>query len=191
MSLRPLREAAPAKAPGKEVALLRDAAGGDSAAVRRLLDVAGPIVYGFVYARVGGDVDTAEDLVQETFMEAVRWAHSFRGESALSSWLCTIARRRVARHYEHERREAVARAGLALVADEVDLPSDELAADKDAVIRALGRLPALHRQVLVLKYLDGFQVPEIADELDRSRTSVQSLLQRARTALRRELEADG
>jgi RNA polymerase sigma-70 factor (ECF subfamily) len=172
------------------VALLRAAAAGEPEAVRRLLDEAGPVVNGYVYARVGGDEPTADDLVQETFIEAVRSAHTFRGDSALTSWMCTIARRRLARHYERERRQAVARAGLALVTDDVQRSAEEEATERDAVIRALGRLPPLHRQVLVLKYLDGLQVPEIADELGRSRQSVQSLLQRARAGLRAELEAD-
>jgi RNA polymerase sigma factor (sigma-70 family) len=52
---------------------------------------------------------------------------------------------------------------------------------------ALGRLPVLHRQVLVLKYLDGRSVEEIAEELGRGRVQVQSLLQRARHGLRRQL----
>lgn len=188
MSIRPLRLFG-SRASG-DVELLRGAAAGDAEDVRKLLDTAGPVVYGFVYARVGGDPDVADDLVQETFLEAVRSAHTFRGDAALTSWMCTIARRRLARHYEVERRESVARAGLMLLGEDADMSGDDPVADRDAVIRALGRLPALHRQVLVLKYLDGLQVPRIAAELGKSRTSVQSLLQRARAGLRRELEAD-
>ena len=67
---------------------------------------------------------------------------------------------------------------------------DEVA-ERDAVIRALGRLSADHRQVLVLKYLDGLPVMDIAEQIGRSRVQVQSLLQRARDALRVELEAAG
>jgi DNA-directed RNA polymerase specialized sigma24 family protein len=57
------------------------------------------------------------------------------------------------------------------------------------MIRALGKLPALHRHVLVLKYLDDRSVADIAAELKRPVVQVQSLLQRARTGLRRQLEA--
>ena len=66
---------------------------------------------------------------------------------------------------------------------------DELAdvEHREEVVQALGRLSALHRQVLVLKYVDGLSVEEIASELDRGGTQVQSLLQRARDGLRREL----
>jgi RNA polymerase sigma factor (sigma-70 family) len=55
-------------------------------------------------------------------------------------------------------------------------------------VRALGRLPAIHRQVLVLKYLDELSVSEIADELGRSPVQIQSLLQRARDGLRRAMD---
>lgn len=172
-----------------DTALLQAAAGGDRGAVRRLLDEAGPVVYGYVYARVGGDADDAEDLLQETFLEAMRSAHTFRGDAALSTWLCTIARRRLARYYEAERRKAVARAGLRLVSGDTAEPSHaESAVERDRVLRALGRLNPLHRQVLVLKYLDELSVPEIARELERTRTGIQSLLQRARGKLRQELE---
>lgn len=171
-----------------DVDLLLRAAAGDRDAVRQLLDEAGPVVYGFVFARLGGNATVAEDIVQETFLEAVRSAAGFRGEAALTTWLCTIARRRLARHYEGERRQEVARSSLTLVRDEAEAPSID---DRDVLVRALGTLSALHRQVLVLKYLDDKSVGEIASELGRSRVQVQSLLQRARDGLRRQLEAPG
>ena len=175
-----------------EAELLVGAAAGKPAAVRALLDRFGPAVYGFVYARVGGRPEVAEDLLQETFIEAVRSAATFRGESSLRTWLCAIARRRLSRHYEVERRAAVVRAGLTIVTEgKTEDRSSELER-RDEVTRALGALPALHRQVLVLKYLDDRSVEEIAAELGRSRVQVQSLLQRARAGLRAELgEGDG
>ena len=154
---------------------------------------AGLIVYGFVFARVGGDEPAAQDLLQETLIEALRSAPTFRGEASLRRWVCAIARRRLARHYEG--RQAVSESGLALLGgigglagapgggrDEVDR--------RDEIVRALGRLPAVHRQVLVMKYLDELSVSQIAAELGRSPVQVQSLLQRARDGLRRALQGD-
>lgn len=167
-------------------AALLGAAGGDVDGVRLLLDSAGPVVYGYVLARVGGRRSIADDLVQDTFLEAMRSAHTFRGESLVTTWLCAIARRRVARHYEAERRHALADGPLVDPAG----PEDEATVvdQRDEVVRALGRLPVLHREVLVRKYLDDCPVAEIAAELGRTTVQVQSLLQRARTGLRRELE---
>lgn len=171
-----------------DVAWLRAAADGDRDAVRRLLDEAGPVLYGYVFARVGGHEDAAADIVQDTFLEAMRSAGSFRGESAVTTWLCSIASRRLSRHYEAERRQDEAKRGLAAAPPPVETELLEEVAERDLVVRALGRLPALHRQVLVMKYLDGRAVAEIADELGRTRVQIQSLLQRSRDALRVEVE---
>jgi RNA polymerase sigma-70 factor (ECF subfamily) len=117
----------------------------------------------------------------------MRSATGFRGDATLTTWLCAIARRRLARYYEGERRRQLAQSGLVEIGAEEAVEATER---RDEVIRALGRLPALHRQVLVLKYLDDNSVEEIADELGRTRVQVQSLLQRARDGLRREMEGD-
>jgi RNA polymerase sigma-70 factor (ECF subfamily) len=172
--------------------LLAAAAAGDPQAVRWLLDEVAPVVYGFLFARVGGGQAAAEDLLQETLLEAVRSAHTFRGDSSASTWMCAIARRRLARHYESERRSEVARQSLRLVEEgttDEEVATAELVERQDEVVRALGRLPALQRQVLVLKYLEGMSVQDIAGQVNRSRVQVQSLLQRGRDSLRRQLGA--
>lgn len=177
-------QAAPHRA---DVELLTRVLNGESDAVRALLDDTGDVLYGYVFARVGGNAATAEDIVQETFVEAMRSAHTFRGDASVRTWLCTIARRRLARFYEAERRSEVARSGLRLVEDDVADEGVEVD-QRDEVVRALGALSPLHRQVLVLKYLDDRSVEDIAEELGRTRVQVQSMLQRARVGLRKALE---
>ena len=170
--------------------LLIQAASGEPASARALLESTGPLVYGFVFARVGGVPEVAEDLTQATYVEAIRSARTFRGDSTLETWLCAIARRQIAKHYESERRRERLDRKLRLVATEPAVDDEEVETaevDGDSLIEALGRLPALHRQVLVLKYLDGLSVESIAGQLDKSRVQVQSLLQRARVSLKREL----
>lgn len=176
-------------APAADVTRLRAAASGDPRAVRWLLDDVAPTVFGFLYARVGGDRPVAEDLLQETLLEVVRCAGDYRGDAAVTTWMCAIARRRLARHYEQERKTAVTESRLRLVVPQQ--PEGEELERRDEVTRALGRLPALHRQVLVLKYLDEQSVQQIAEQLGRTPVQVQSLLQRAREGLRRELTPDG
>lgn len=176
--------------------LLLAATGAEPAAVRWLLDEVAPVVYGFVFPRVGGDQAAAEDILQETLLEAVRSAGGFRAESALSTWMCTIARRRLARHYEAERRSELTRQSLQLVKAASSAEESAAEADyerQDEVVRALGQLPALQRQVLVLKYIEDLSVQEIAVQVKKSRVQVQSLLQRGREGLRRQLtvEAEG
>jgi RNA polymerase sigma-70 factor (ECF subfamily) len=169
--------------------LLTAVANRDPDAVARMLEEIAPVVYGFVLARVGSQTGVAEDLLQETLLEGLRSQASFRGESALSTWLCTIARRRIARHYEAERRAEVARSGLSQVVAPSDDAAEREIDERAEVLAALGQLPALHRQVLVLKYLDGESVAKIAATVGKTEVQVQSLLQRARDGLRRQLEA--
>jgi RNA polymerase sigma-70 factor, ECF subfamily len=179
--------------PARETALLAAAAAGEATAVQWLLDEVAPVVYGFLFARVGGHETVAEDLLQETLLEAVRSASGFRGEASASTWMCAIARRRLARYYESERRAEMARRSLRLIEDR-SVPTGspvDLVERQDEVVRALGRLPALQREVLVLKYLEGLSVVDIADQVNRSRVQVQSLLQRGRDGLRRELGGQG
>ena len=175
-----------------EPRLLQDAAAGDPEAVRRVLDETGAVVYGFVLARLAGDEEAAADVVQETYLQAMRSARSFRAEAALSTWLCAIAKHVLARHYARERREERARSGLVAVGHPEPVSDGEVdvAESRQQLMTALGRLPVVHRQVLVLKYLDSRSVEEIAAELGRNRVQVQSLLQRAREGLRRQLEGD-
>jgi RNA polymerase sigma-70 factor (ECF subfamily) len=181
---------AAAPTPSDDVALLAGVARGDPDAVDRLLDDVAPAVYGFVLARVGSGSGAADDLVQEILLEGLRSQATFRGESTLTTWLCAIARRRIARYYEAERRSELARSGLAEVSRLVDDTEQEAIDRRDEILAALGRLPALHRQVLVLKYLDGYPVAQIATTVGRTPVQVQSLLQRARQGLRRHLGAD-
>jgi RNA polymerase sigma-70 factor, ECF subfamily len=182
----PVGDASAARTRDGEAVLLRAASAGDPTAVRWLLDEVAPTVFGFLYARVGGDRAVAEDLLQETLLEVIRAAADFRGDASASTWMCAIARRRLARHFERERKVAVTESRLRLVVPEQ--PDGDDVERRDQVTRALGRLPALHRQVLVLKYLDQLSVQQIAGQLGRTGVQVQSLLQRARAGLRRELD---
>ena len=172
-----------------ESALLSGAAGGDPDAVRALIDSIGPVVYGFVFARVGGDEPAAQDLLQETLIEALRSAPTFRGDASLRTWVCAIARRRLARHYEAERRQAVAESGLALLGGIGGFAGLRRRARRGRAARRdrPGPRPPARRPPPG----PGDEVPRraarvaIADEMGRSPVQVQSLLQRARDGLRR------
>ncbi|MHB8511848.1 MAG: RNA polymerase sigma factor [Actinomycetota bacterium] len=163
-----------------EVSLLRRVASGDEVAVKSLLDGYLPRVLGFVTLRLGGNASAAEDVVHETIIDAVKGAHTFRGDSALSTWLCTIARRKVATHFEKERRRDDAM--QAMIANEID--AHNAIDTRDQVIRGLGALPPIYRQVLVMKYLDDMSAQDIATALGKTVVQVNSALQRARAAFK-------
>ena len=83
----------------------------------------------------------AEDALQEILLAAWRGLAGFESRSSLRTWLCAIAKRRLSRHYEAERRAAVIRSGLVAVPD---VGADDRSSDverRDEVTRALGSLP--------------------------------------------------
>lgn len=176
----------------RHTSLLNVAARGDRAAASALVEETGPVVYGFIYARLGGNVEACEDVLQSTYLESIRSAETFRGDASLTTWMCTIARRQIARHFESERKRLLTESHLRL-ASEAEEASDsgvDLVVERDEVIRALGALPVLQRQALVFRYLDGMSVSEVARELGRTDVQMQSLLQRARAGLKRALTKD-
>jgi RNA polymerase sigma-70 factor, ECF subfamily len=150
-----------------------------------------PYVYGYVFDRCGGS-SVAEELTQETFVEAVRHQAGFDGRADPLTWVCAIARHKLADHFRRlereERRQARLEAHHAEEQPDREVPG--VGADAaDAVRHALRSLPAMQGAALVLHYLDELSVREIAGLLGRSESAVESLLSRGREAFRRTYEA--
>jgi RNA polymerase sigma-70 factor, ECF subfamily len=171
------------------------------AAVARLLDEHGGKIYG-LGLRLCGSPQDAEDLVQETFLRALRKWHTFEGRGEPSSWLFTIAARVCRRR--HRRRSGEPRRLESL--DEL-LPSpldpsvpDLPAADaspldeqlrrevRETVEGALGRLPMALRLPVLLKEVADLSLAEIAQVLGLKEATVKTRVHRGRLALRRELD---
>jgi RNA polymerase sigma-70 factor (ECF subfamily) len=141
-----------------------------------------PIVYRYLYRGTAGDVQLAEDLTQATFEIAVRAFGQGHREALEPAWLQTVARSRLIDHYRRSQRE---KTKLALIArrrrHDVGLPGEISAAEARAALEALC---AQHRLALVLRYLDDLTVAEVARVLGKSLRATESLLVRARAALR-------
>jgi RNA polymerase sigma-70 factor (ECF subfamily) len=127
-------------------------------------------------------VQLAEELTQATFEIAVRAFGQGHHEALEPAWLQTVARSRLIDHYRRARRE---KTKLTLIAGrrrpEVELPGGIIPAEAHAALEAIG---AEHRLALMLRYLDDLSVADVARLLDRSVRATESLLARARTALR-------
>jgi len=144
-----------------------------------------PQVYGYLLPRCGSAV-LAEDLTAETFMAAVAAAKRDCPPELTVAWLVGVARHKLVDHWRRadlERRLGVIVSG----AEPVDDPW-EAQLDIAAAHAALSRLPAHQRAALTLRYLDGLPVAEVARELGRSLHATETLLVRARAALRRVYE---
>lgn len=139
-------------------------------------------VYSYLHRRCG-DRSVAEELTAETFEAAVNMLQRRPPLQADRGWLVGIARHKLVDHWR--RREREARSLRSVARDEEAADDDALAALEPArAERALAALPVRHRAILVLRYLDGLPVPDIATLLGTTVHSAESRLARARRALR-------
>lgn len=143
-----------------------------------------PRVYGYVYSRCGHDPDLAEELTQETFVDAIRHRRGFTGRSDPVTWLCAIARHRLADHYRRLDRQERRQARLVREIDVRGADELERSEERDRIDQVLRGLPALQRAVLVLTTLDGLTVRQTAALVGKSERATESLLARARAGFR-------
>jgi RNA polymerase sigma-70 factor, ECF subfamily len=146
-------------------------------------DQAAREVYRYLARALLGDRAAAEDLTQETFAAVVIAARSGRPEALTMPWVMGVARHKLVDHHRRAARDQrrLERA-WAQSSDSVDLdPLD--GADPARVLEMMRSLSPEHRLVLILKYVDGLAVQEIATTLNRSQHATNSLLSRARRAL--------
>ncbi|HET7685581.1 MAG TPA: RNA polymerase sigma factor [Candidatus Limnocylindria bacterium] len=157
----------------------------DERAFRAWYDEVLPRVYRYLAARTGGDVTLAEELTQQTFVEAIRHRGSFDGRSDVVTWLCAIGRHRLVDHYRRHDREARRQDRLIEAHRLGKQPAWDGPATRDAVERALAVLPADQRLALILRYLDDLPVRDVAHAIGRTEKATESLLVRARENFRR------
>jgi RNA polymerase sigma-70 factor (ECF subfamily) len=165
---------------------------GDVRAFEQLFEVYVPRLYRFVSRTMGvSDILDVEDVLQETMLAALRTLDRFRGDCSLFTWLCAIARHKVQDHIRRQQRlrNRISSEPLDDLRETTGCVSDVggRVAQQQALEQALGTLPEDYRAVLVGKYIEGFTVSELARVMARSEKSVESLLTRARSALRERL----
>jgi RNA polymerase sigma-70 factor (ECF subfamily) len=148
--------------------------------------------------RLLGDGDEARDLAQDALLRAHRALPGFRGDSSLKTWVLRIVvheglkrlRRRRLKDRVHAwlggQPGAAPGYGLSAVPGPEELT--RAAEERARLARALGVLPARQRAAVVLRYLEGLGVPEVAEVMGLGQGSVKTHLVRALRRLRRELE---
>lgn len=160
----------------------------DPVAFGAFYDEALPAIYGYFLRRCGGRAATAEDLTQEVFMAAMR--RITQGGTTIEEpirWLFGIARHRLIDYYRQTLRESERVVPWSDRAEQQADGRDDVEAliDRDAAIAALDALAPAQRVVLVLRYLEGMGIPEIAMATGKSVHAIESLLVRGRAAFKR------
>ncbi|GAB3811191.1 sigma-70 family RNA polymerase sigma factor [Tessaracoccus terricola] len=126
------------------------------------------------------DRTAVDDVAQESLISVVQSIGSYRGDSAFTTWLHPIVKRRVADHLRRRRDAAT------LCDDEELLPSARMSsmiATRATVQDLLRQLPELYRRPVTMRDIDGMAYREIAEQLGRSIGTVKAQISRGRAML--------
>lgn len=172
------------------------------------VDLHGDALYRYAILRVE-DQHLAEDLVQETFLSALRAIDRFEGRSSLRTWLIGILKRKIIDHFRKNTIE-IPEADLAVWEEEDDReyfdkeghwkrtlrdwkesPEELIESVEfwDTFQSCLSKLPEAHRRAFTLRELDGYQREEICEILSITPSNMWVLMHRARAKLRKCLDA--
>lgn len=167
-----------------EQQLIRELRNGSPDAYQALLDTHGPPLLRLATTLLGNQTD-GEDAVQQTLVNMFNAIGRFRGESTLKTWLTRILINQVSKM----RRQRATRMTLSLEVDGAvppTAPGDAVASAsaKADLAEMLSALSPEHRDILVLRELEGLSYKEIAAALGVPQGTVESRLFRAREQLR-------
>ena len=145
--------------------------------------------------RLTRDPDSAQDLVQEAYLRALRYQHSYQQGTNMKAWLFAIMRNLFWDRFKGSRKEDVSLDDVGefvlydKLKDEGARPEadvlDKLAASE--VVKAVEQLPPLHREVVLLVDVEGFSYKDAAQTLGVPIGTVMSRLHRARQQLQKSL----
>ena len=165
---------------------VRAALAGDREAFRRLVEDHYRQVFGICF-RLANSVHDAEDLAHEAFVEAYVKLRTLREPAKFTAWLKTLTLNVCRMWYRRNARDPVElRADLSAAEDDAP-PEEDL--DRARMWYGLSLLPTEHRFALVLRHVEGLSYEEIAVFLEIPIGTVMSRLHRARSSLKKQIEA--
>lgn len=187
-SLRPAGDPPESPTRPKEVddAVIARMKRGEISALEEVFDVYGSRVFGVCFG-ILGNRDEAEDASQEIFLRAFRQTVKFSGQARYSTWLFRLAANYTLNHARaSRRRKRLSESLLEETVSTVSAPDSAaiVSERRDAVAELLQQIPPKHRQVLVLREMEGLSYAELAKVLGVPIGTVTSRLIRGRKKLR-------
>ena len=149
-------------------------------------------VYRHIYYRVGNEVD-AEDLTQQVFLKAWQAIDRYKKTaSPFIAWLMTISHNLVVDFYRTRKDKAYLEAEV-LADDSASSPERAVEAsfEQRRLRKAILQLGRDEQQVVILRFMEGFEFAEIASLLKKKEGNVRVILHRALVKLRNILEKEG
>ena len=176
----------------KEQQLIRQILEGDEAALRELVELYSDPLYAYLFHLLDANRQDTDDVWQEVWSAMLKALPSFRGDSRFFTWLCAIARRKVADHYRRPQQSTIVEQDVETyenLPDQAEQPEEWIVRRETrlCVVQALAALPIAYRTVLQLRYGDGCSVEETSRRMNVTYKAAESLLSLAREAFRRAL----
>lgn len=142
------------------------------------------------------NAEDAEDVTQEVFVQVFESVNQFKGDSKFSTWLYRIAVTKSLDHLRKKKRKkrfAFIQSLFGVNEEEVNHTPDfhhpgvqmENREHASALFQAIGKLPDNQKAAFTLHKIEGLSYQEIAEALDTSVSSVESLMHRAKSNLRK------
>lgn len=148
-------------------------------------------IFGYVLRRTA-DIDSAKDVVSETFLKALKnlWQFKWQGVS-FSSWLYRIAANETVNYYRHKK-PTISLSAISSPVDKSDLleeitrAQEKLKEHQDflKLQKEIMLLPLKYQEVLTLRFFEQKQLKEIAEILGKKEGTIKSLLHRGLAKLR-------
>lgn len=171
-----------------DATLIKAIQAGEEQALNTLYQRYADGLYAFIACRINADQDV-EDIWQETMLAAFRRLDQFRAESRFFTWLCAIARHKIADHYRRHPQEKdeplpdIMRQACQLI-DQQLLPEEVVnyRQVQAQVVACLYEIEPIYRHALLARYVEQQPVPAVAKTLGKSYKATESILARARKA---------
>lgn len=160
--------------------------GGDEAALEELIARYSPGLR-FYLAKLIGNADAADDLLQDTWIDVYRKVNRLADSGAFAAWLYRIARDKAYRRLRARHDETAAfdeESAPAFMSREESFTREEI----ESVRAALDQLLPPQREILLLRFIEDMSYEEIAAVIARPVGTVRSRIYHAKIALRRKLE---
>ena len=173
-----------------DLALAKRAAQGDRSSLHALVDRHCKPLYRTALGLCPTQAD-AEDVLQETLLAAFRGIGGFSGQASLLTWMTRILVRQAAKVGKKRRRRKL-ESIEEIAPSDPRLPLSRQTLDEDGRLdfaAALRKLAREHREVVVLREVQGLSYTEIAELLGIAQGTVESRIHRARLELRQHLRA--
>lgn len=165
----------------EEAALVRKARWGDHDAFAQLYRMHAKAIHALAY-RLTGNAAAAEDITQDTFLKMLGFLSGLRGDAPLRPWLKRVAANAAIDRLRREQR-------FVAETDHDAWPDDSTdPTENTEILGMLQRLPPLARTVVWLHEMEGWSHPELGERFGRSPSWSKSIVSRALTRLRDDLE---